>query len=128
MAEAVLTFSVSRTKISSATGHNYVTVKFKSDIPYIAFQCRATKVGEAWGVGLGELVAAFSQTPANTERSFDVYNTYLVKGDGKYRISLLAQNESGEWNISPSVIAEFEFPFETSRDGAGIIFGAIQPD
>ena len=35
---------------------------------------------------------------ANTQRSFEVYDDYLVHGDGNYRISLFAQGEDGSWN------------------------------
>ena len=52
-----------------------------------------------YGVGKGALVASFSYTPAATERTFDVYDTDLVSGDGSYRISLFAKSsETGTWN------------------------------
>ena len=35
---------------------------------------------------------------ANTQRQFDVYDDFLLKGDGEYRISLYAQGEDGSWN------------------------------
>lgn len=93
-----LTFSFTGSTISDETGFDHISVTFSSDIPYIAFQCRATKVGEDYGVGKGTLVASFSTTPANTERTFEVYDDYLVNGDGEYRISLFAQGEDGSWN------------------------------
>lgn len=53
----------------------------------------------SWGdVDKGALVASFSTTPANTPRQFEVYDDYLVNGDGDYRISLFAQGEDGSWN------------------------------
>nr|DAR34137.1 MAG TPA: hypothetical protein [Caudoviricetes sp.] len=93
-----LTYTVSGHKISDEAGFNFISVRFQSDIPYIAFECRATKVGEEYGVGKGALVASFSSTPAQTERTFEVYDSYLVQGDGEYRISLFAQSEEGAWN------------------------------
>lgn len=93
-----LTYTVSGRKISDEAGFNFISVRFQSDIPYIAFECRATKVGEEYGVGKGALVASFSSTPAQTERTFEVYDSYLVQGDGEYRISLFAQSEEGAWN------------------------------
>lgn len=93
-----LTFLVSRNKLSAVSGYDSVTVTFSSDIEYTAFECRATKSGEGWGVGIGSLVASFSQTPANTERTFEIYDDYLLNGEGVYRISLLARSVSGEWN------------------------------
>ena len=93
-----LTFSFSSQKVSAVPGFDYIIVAFQSDIPYQAFECRATKVGEDYGVGKGALVASFSTTPANTQRQFEVYDDYLVHGDGEYRISLFAQGQDGSWN------------------------------
>ena len=93
-----VTYSVSGHKISDEAGFKFVSVSFQTDIPYIAFECRATKVGEAYGVGKGALVASFSSTPAQTVRTFEVYDSYLLQGDGEYRISLFAQSEEGAWN------------------------------
>lgn len=93
-----LTFSVSGNKVSDESGFDYIIVAFQSDIPYQAFECRATKVGEDYGVGKGALVASFSTTPANTQRQFEVYDDYLLNGDGEYRISLFAQGMDGSWN------------------------------
>lgn len=98
MAAPGLTFSVSGNKVSDEAGFDHIIVKFQSDIPYQAFECRATKNGENYGMGKGALVASFSATPANTERSFEVYDDYLVHGDGDYRISLFAQGKDGSWN------------------------------
>ena len=56
-------------------------------------------VSADYGVGVGALVASFSSTPAATERTFEVYDTDLVSGDGQYRISLYAKStETGTWN------------------------------
>ena len=88
MAAPKLTFSISGEKVSAVSGFDYIIVAFQSDIPYQAFECRATKAG----------IASFSTTPANTQRSFEVYDDYLVHGDGNYRISLFAQGEDGSWN------------------------------
>ena len=93
-----LSFTVSKTKMSSAAGYDYIIVTFSADALYTAFQCRATKVGEEWGIGKGTLIASFSQTPADTERTFEIYDEYLTAGDGEYRISLFAQGEDGSWN------------------------------
>lgn len=93
-----LTFSVSGNKVSDESGFDYIIVAFQSDVPYQAFECRATKVGEDYGVGKGALVASFSTTPANTQRQFEVYDDYLLNGDGEYRISLFAQGKDGSWN------------------------------
>ena len=93
-----LTFSVSRTEISAAPGFNSATVTFSSNLPYTQFQCRATKAGEAYGVDVGTLVASFSYTPAGTQRTFEIYDEFLLQGDGDYRISLFALGEDGAWN------------------------------
>lgn len=93
-----LTFEHSSNKISDETGFDSISVTFSSDIAYQAFECRATRVGEEYGVGKGALVASFSYTPSGTERTFEIYDDYLVQGDGEYRISLFAQSEGGAWN------------------------------
>lgn len=93
-----LTFSASGAKVSAVFGYDHITVNFQADAASIAFECRATKVGEDYGVGKGALVASFSATPANTQRTFEVYDDYLLKGDGEYRLSLFIQGEDGSWN------------------------------
>ena len=98
MAAPGLTLSIDKTVISDEAGYDFMTVRFTSDIAYQKFECRATPDGEDYGVGKGSLVASFSYTPGNTERSFDVYDDYLLHGDGVYRISLFAQGEDGSWN------------------------------
>lgn len=98
MAAPGLTFSVTGNKVSGTTGYDHITVKFRADLPYKTFECRATRGAEAYGVGKGALVASLSATPAETERSFEVYDDYLLQGDGVYRISLFAQAEDGSWN------------------------------
>lgn len=98
MAAPDLTFSVTGEKISGQSPYDCIIVAFSSDIAYAAFECRATKVGEPYGVGKGTLIASFSHTPAATKRQFEVYDDFLVHGDGEYRISLFAQSEDGGWN------------------------------
>lgn len=112
-----LTFSVSGSKISSVTGFDYITVTFQADAAYQAFECRATKVGADYGVGKGALVASFSSTPANTQRTFEIYDDYLVNGDGEYRISLFAQGTDGSWNDNHGFIPNGET--ETMLDANG---------
>ena len=93
-----LTFSVTGTTVSGVSGYNAISVTFSSDVEYIAFECRATRADAEWGLGIGTLVAAFSQTPANVNRTFEVYDTFLTSGDGTYRITLYAQGTGGNWN------------------------------
>ena len=93
-----LTFSITGNKISAVSGFDSITVSFSSDVAYQAFECRATKSGEDWGRGKGALIASFSQTPAGTQRTFEVYDDFLRSGDGEYRISLFAQAMDGSWN------------------------------
>lgn len=91
-------YQISNNKVSAATGFDSITVVFSADVAYTAFECRATKAGEAWGIGVGALIASFSTTPADVTRTFDIYDDYLVHGDGDYRISLYVQSEDGAWN------------------------------
>ena len=117
MAAPGLTFSVSGNKVSDDPGFDYIIVNFQSDIPYQAFECRATKVGDDYGVGKGSLVASFSATPANTQRTFEVYDDYLVHGDGEYRISLFAQGMDGSWNDNHGFIPSGQTETMLMADG-----------
>lgn len=117
MAAPELTFSISGTKVSDDPGFDYIIVNFRSDIPYQAFECRATKVGDDYGVGKGSLVASFSATPENTQRTFEVYDNYLVHGDGEYRISLFAQGMDGSWNDNHGFIPSGQTETMMMADG-----------
>lgn len=117
MAAPGLTFSVSGNKVSDEPGFDYIIVNFQSDIPYQRFECRATKVGDDYGVGKGFLVASFSATPANTQRTFEVYDDYLVHGDGEYRISLFAQGMDGSWNDNHGFIPSGQTETMMMADG-----------
>ncbi len=115
-----LTFSVSGGRLSAADGFDCVTVSFQADAAYAAFECRATKAGEEYGVGRGTLVASFSRTPANAPRQFEVYDDFLIRGDGKYRISLFVQGEDGSWNDNDGFIPSGGTA--TLRDADGLEF------
>lgn len=117
MAAPELTFSVSGNKVSDEPGFDYIIVNFQSDIPYQKFECRATKIGDDYGVGKGSLVASFSTTPANTQRTFEVYDDYLVHGDGEYRISLFAQGMDGSWNDNHGFIPSGQTETMLMADG-----------
>lgn len=115
-----LTFSVSGGRLSAVSGFDGVTVAFQADAPYQAFECRATKAGEEYGVGRGTLVASFSRTPADTPRQFEAYDDFLIHGDGEYRISLFAQGEDGSWNDNEGFIPSGGT--EALRDAGGLEF------
>lgn len=112
-----LTFNISGTEISDETGFNFITVSFNADAQYQAFECRATKVGDEWGLGKGVLVASFSQTPANVSRTFEVYDDDLINGDGEYRISLFAQGMDGSWNDNWGFIPSGQAETMLTADG-----------
>lgn len=112
-----LEFTVSGNKLSDEAGFDHISVTFSADAQYQSFECRATKVGDEWGVGKGVLVASFSATPANTERTFEVYDDFLVHGDGDYRISLFAQGMDGSWNDNQGFIPSGESETMLTVDG-----------
>lgn len=95
MAAPQISYEKNYDKVSTA---RHVTVIFSADAAYQQFECRATKAGDPYGVGIGELIASFSYTPAGTERTFEIYNTDLLEGDGQYRLSLFAKGQNGSWN------------------------------
>lgn len=76
-----------------------------------------TELGEDWGLGKGVLVASFSQTPAGTSRTFEVYDADLVNGDGDYRISLYAQGMDGSWNDNWGFIPNGQSDTMLTADG-----------
>lgn len=98
MAAPNVTFTASGATISAVSGFDFITVSFSADGAYAAFECRATPSGEEWGRGKGTLIASFSATPANVQRTFEIYDDYLTAGDGTYRISLYVQGTDGSWN------------------------------
>lgn len=112
-----LTFDISGTELSDEAGFDHITVTFSADAQYQAFECRATKVGEDWGLGKGVLVVSFSQTPAGVPRTFEVYDDFLVHGDGEYRISLFAQGMDGSWNDNWGFIPNGETETILTADG-----------
>lgn len=112
-----LTFDISGTELSDETGFDHITVTFSADAQYQAFECRATKVGEDWGLGKGVLVASFSQTPAGVPRTFEVYDDFLVHGDGEYRISLFVQGMDGSWNDNHGFIPSGQTETMLTADG-----------
>lgn len=112
-----LTFDISGTELSDETGFDHITVTFSADAQYQAFECRATKIGEDWGLGKGVLVASFSQTPAGVPRTFEVYDDFLVHGDGEYRISLFAQGMDGSWNDNHGFIPSGQTETMLTADG-----------
>lgn len=112
-----LTFDISGTELSDEAGFDHITVTFSADAQYQAFECRATKVGEDWGLGKGVLVASFSQTPAGVPRTFEVYDDFLVHGDGEYRISLFAQGMDGSWNDNHGFIPNGQTETMLTADG-----------
>lgn len=112
-----LSFSSSGVIVSAVDGYDHITVTFSAAIAYTEFQCRATRQGESYGVGIGALIASFSSTPAGTVRSYDIYDTYLTSGDGEYRISLFARGEDGSWNDNEAFIPSGSDGM-TTADGA----------
>ena len=112
-----LTFTYTNSRISDETGYDHISVTFSADAPYQAFQCRATQVGADWGIGIGTLCASFSQTPAGVPRTFEVYDNFLVHGDGEYRISLFAQGMDGSWNDNHGFIPSGQTETMLTADG-----------
>ena len=94
--------------------YQHISVEFFATMAYTEFQARATKEGESYGVGIGTLVAAFSNTPALTNRTFEIYDYDIVNGDGEYRISLFAKGEDGSWNDDVSFLVNNGDPLVTS--------------
>lgn len=82
----------------SPRGQRSIVFSFVSDTAYANFECRITKVGDDYGVGIGKLIASYGSTPADTRRSVVVYCSHLTAGDGTYRIGLYIKTEDGVWS------------------------------
>lgn len=117
MAAPNLEFTVSGYMLSDESGFDHISVTFSADAQYQSFECRATKVGDDWGLGKGVLVASFSQTPAGVPRTFEVYDDFLIHGDGEYRISLFAQGMDGSWNDNHGFIPSGQTETMLTADG-----------
>lgn len=95
---------VSFTKnVSIVSAHQSCTVNAQVNENFIEFEARATKDGEAYGRGIGTLVASMSiALPnyylANTNYPFVITDQKLTNGDGVYRISMYAKNVDGIWS------------------------------
>lgn len=133
-----------KSKISKVATFNVAAISFTCDVDFVEYKVKVVPAttslqdagvvigttngstnmsGESWGVGIGTLIASFSQTPANTSRSFDIYDDYLVRGDGEYRISLFAQGTDGSWyTLTP--LFEFQFSNESLSENL-IEFGVL---
>ena len=114
MAAPELTFTCSGERLSGVSGFDRILVTVQSDLSCRVLECRATKAGEDYGVGKGALIASFSATPAGVQRSFEIYDDFLLRGDGTYRISLLAQGEDGSWNDNFPYLPMGEAAYVTS--------------
>ncbi|MGO5023703.1 hypothetical protein ACTQ4E_11490 [Lawsonibacter sp. LCP25S3_G6] len=115
MAAPEIVFSSTGERLSAVEGFDRITVTVRSNQPCRAFECRATKAGEEYGVGKGVLLASFSNTPADTSRTFEIYDDFLLRGDGAYRISLFAQGEDGSWNDNHPYIPVEEGAYVTAE-------------
>lgn len=114
MAAPEILYSISGERLSAVEDFDRIMVTVQADLPCRSLECRATKVGEDYGVGKGVLLASFSTTPAGTPRTFELYDDFLLRGDGPYRISLFAQGEDGSWNDNHPYIPVGEGSYRTA--------------
>ena len=102
MAAPGLTFTITGNKISAVSGFDSITVKFSSDIVVLGgngSQKTANMLSEE-GLNVVSLPKTIDNDLPGTERTFEVYDDFLLSGDGEYRISLYAQGADGSWNDS----------------------------
>lgn len=117
----MLTISIDRNRISH---HFKANVIVQSDVPFTAYEARATITNESYGKGNGfDLLSDDSSsfngvvtlgTPV-TSVSFDV-ESYELEADGDYRISVYVRDESGVWNDCCQLYTSAS---ETVRDSNG---------
>ena len=97
MAAPEILYSISGERLSAVEGFNRIMVTVQADLPCRSLECRA-----------------FSATPADTPRTFELYDDFLLRGDGQYRISLFAQGENGSWNDNHPYIPMGEGSYRTA--------------
>lgn len=117
MAAPQLTFSITGNKISAVSGSTrspFPSRRTSPTRPSSAARRSPARIGAA---GKGALIASFSQTPAGTQRTFEVYDDFLLSGDGEYRISLFAQGADGSWNDNYGFIPLGESQALKTADG-----------
>ncbi|MCL2519150.1 MAG: hypothetical protein FWF15_11355 [Oscillospiraceae bacterium] len=119
MAAPEIIFSCSSSRIGLTEA---ITVTYSADMNMLQSEVRATKEGEPWGLGIGQLVHYASATPEHTERTFEIYDTHLVHGDGEYRISLYGQSADGSWNDNEAFFTSDGEAFMT-EDGENFLVG-----
>lgn len=99
----MLTISIDRSRISH---HFKANVIVQSDVPFTAYEARATITNESYGKGIGfDLLSDDSSSSGGvvtlsspvTSVSFDV-ESYELEADGNYRISVYVRDESEVWN------------------------------
>lgn len=100
MSIPTISFSNNRNEISTVLD---CTVNFQVNENFVEFEARATKSGEPYGRGIGNLIMQMkiqspNYYPANTNYTFVVNSSNLTSGDGTYRISMYAKNVGGTWS------------------------------
>lgn len=99
----MLTVSVDRDRLSAVFKANVTVV---SDSEFTAIEARATKVGAAYGRGVGVCLLSDDVTASSgvvslgsavKTYSFDVESSEL-QTDGEYRVSVYVMDASGVWN------------------------------
>ena len=100
---------------NKASNNKCVSITFKADIDTYHIQIRSTPLGADWGVGKGTLLLSLdTYTPANTERTLDVYASDVSNIDGDYRISLFASVDGVYWNDDTGFLTQDLEPVITS--------------
>ena len=87
----VSTLAGDRLAMSHIAPHNLLTCKFTTTSTIDKWECRATKVGQPYGVGIGLLVGSGNVVTGGVEIVFTVPSTALSLGDGEYRLSHYVQ-------------------------------------
>lgn len=80
--------SYTRNRISGKEGFAVSQVVFTCDIDLQAFEARATKEGNPYGVGQGDLLHSAQDVKNGEDIFFSISSSMLTQGDGNYRVSL----------------------------------------
>ena len=84
-----------RNRIGMTPPFNIAKVEFESTADIQAWECRATLEGQPYGIGIGLLISSgTANIPAGAKTYFNITDTQLIYGDGKYRISLYVKKDN----------------------------------
>lgn len=101
--------SYTRSRLSGKEGFATSQVVFTCDTDLQAFEARATKQGNQYGVGIGDLLCRIETVEADTDISFSLSAESLTQGDGAYRVSLYGKADDQYFDFGEMDFGNMDF-------------------